>query len=132
MGPVPEFVPELVVRGIPFSPLLSYRVIHLLVDRVRVDLNFECSTVCPVLLGLMGIWQKQLGKMVERPNQSQPNHKSTTTSRWDILYNNATVPLRLSNIFSAAHNHKSVIVIPVVAEAILSGWRLHPSSELAH
>ena len=26
-----------------------------------VDLNFECSTVCPILLGLMGIWQKRLG-----------------------------------------------------------------------
>ena len=22
-----------------------------------VDLNFECSTVCPILPGLMGIWQ---------------------------------------------------------------------------
>ena len=27
-----------------------------------VYLNFECSTVCPILLGLLGIWQKQLGK----------------------------------------------------------------------
>ena len=26
-----------------------------------VDFDFECSTVCPTLLGLMGIWQKQLG-----------------------------------------------------------------------
>ena len=26
-----------------------------------VDLDFECSTVCPILLGLTGIWQKQLG-----------------------------------------------------------------------
>ena len=26
-----------------------------------VDLDFECSTVCRTLLGLMGIWQKQLG-----------------------------------------------------------------------
>ena len=26
-----------------------------------VDLNFECSTVCPTLLGLLGIWQKRLG-----------------------------------------------------------------------
>ena len=25
-----------------------------------VDLDFECSTVCPTLLGLMGIWQKRL------------------------------------------------------------------------
>ena len=27
-----------------------------------VDLNFECSTVCPILPRLMGIWQKELGK----------------------------------------------------------------------
>ena len=26
-----------------------------------VDLDFECSTVCPILPGLMGIWQKRLG-----------------------------------------------------------------------
>ena len=38
-----------------------------------VDMNFECSTVCPILPGLMGIWQKRLGKMVEHPNLSQPN-----------------------------------------------------------
>ena len=25
-----------------------------------VDLDFECSTVCPILLGLMGVWQKRL------------------------------------------------------------------------
>ena len=37
-----------------------------------VDLNFTCSTVCPILPGLMGTWQKRLGKMVELPNQSQP------------------------------------------------------------
>ena len=26
-----------------------------------VDFNFECSTVCLILPGLMGIWQKRLG-----------------------------------------------------------------------
>ena len=26
-------------------------------------MNFECSTVCPTLLGLMGIWQNRLGSM---------------------------------------------------------------------
>ena len=26
-----------------------------------VDLDFEFSTVCPTLLGQMGVWQKQLG-----------------------------------------------------------------------
>ena len=52
----------------------------------RADLNFECSTVCPILPGLMGIWQKRLGKMVEHPNQSQPNpglraHGDTLSAR---------------------------------------------------
>ena len=37
-----------------------YRVIHLVVG--CVNLNFECSTVCPILPGLMGIWQKRLGR----------------------------------------------------------------------
>ena len=38
-----------------------YRVSHLLVDLGWVDLDFECSAVCPILPGLMGIWQKWLG-----------------------------------------------------------------------
>ena len=43
------------------SPSLSpYRVIHLLWDLGWVGLEFSCSTVCPVLLGLMGIWQKRI------------------------------------------------------------------------
>ena len=37
-------------------------------------MNFESSTVCPVLPGLMGLWQKRLGKMGGwNTNQSQPN-----------------------------------------------------------
>ena len=47
-----------------------------------VDLDFECSTVCPTLLGLMGIWQKRLGMMVEHRFQStQPMSQLT----WDTL-----------------------------------------------
>ena len=26
-----------------------------------VDINFDCSTVCPIVPGMMGIWQKPLG-----------------------------------------------------------------------
>ena len=51
----------------------AYRVTHLLQDLGRVDFDFICSTVCPVLFGLMGIGQKWLCKMVKHPNQSQPN-----------------------------------------------------------
>ena len=38
-----------------------YRVFHPLVDLGWDDLDFECSTVCPILPGLKGIWQKRLG-----------------------------------------------------------------------
>ena len=38
------------VQGVPCSPRLGF-----------VDLDFECSTVCPTLLGLMGIGKKRLG-----------------------------------------------------------------------
>ena len=52
-----------VVQGVPCPRRLGF-----------VDLEFECSTVCPTLLVLMGIWQKrQLGKLVEHRNQSQTN-----------------------------------------------------------
>ena len=33
-----------------------------------VDLNFECSTVCPLLPWLMGTWQKRLGRWARRQN----------------------------------------------------------------
>ena len=49
------------VQGVPSELRLGF-----------VDLDFECSTVFPTLLGLMGIWQKRLGKLVVHRNQSQP------------------------------------------------------------
>ena len=41
-----------------------------------VDLKFECCNVCPILAGLMGIWQRQHRtwdnvETIELPNQSQ-------------------------------------------------------------
>ena len=38
------------IQGVPSELRLGF-----------VDLDFECSTVCPTLPGLMGIWQKRLG-----------------------------------------------------------------------
>ena len=32
-----------------------------LLGDLGVEMDFECSTVCPILPGLMGIWQKGLG-----------------------------------------------------------------------
>ena len=59
------------VQGVPSELRLGF-----------VDLDFECSTVCPTLLGLMGIWQKRLGMMVEHRFQStQPMSQLT----WDTL-----------------------------------------------
>ena len=39
----------------------NYRVAHLVVNLGWVDLNFDYSTVCLILPGLMGVWQKRLG-----------------------------------------------------------------------
>ena len=48
-----------------------------------VDLDFEFSTVSPSLLGLMGIWQKRLAKMVEHKSKSiQPRSQLI----WDTPY----------------------------------------------
>ena len=41
-------------------------MIYLLVD--WVELSFVCSTVCPILPGLLGIWQKRLGRWARRWN----------------------------------------------------------------
>ena len=54
----------------------DYRVTHLLANLGWVDLDFDCSTVCPILLGLVWIWQKRLSTWARWwniPNQSQPN-----------------------------------------------------------
>ena len=67
-----------------------YRVIHLVEHLGWVDLDFECSTVCPILLRLMGIWQKRARRWNTqiKINQIQPR----STSRWNTLYT-TTPPL---------------------------------------
>ena len=45
---------------------MVYRVIHLLLDLGWVDLDFSCSTACPVLPGLMKICQKPLCSWARR------------------------------------------------------------------
>ena len=53
------------VQGVPCACRLGF-----------VDVDFESSTVCPILLGLMGIWQKWLSTWARWwniPNQSHPN-----------------------------------------------------------
>ena len=41
--------------------VVKYRVAHLVANLGWVDLNFDYSTVCLILPGLMGVWQKWLG-----------------------------------------------------------------------
>ena len=53
-----------------------YRVAHLLANLGWVDFDFGCSTLCLVLLGLMGNWQKWLSSWARCWNiidQSHPN-----------------------------------------------------------
>ena len=55
---------------------LTYRVAHLLANLGWVDIDLCCSTLCLVLLGLIGNWQKLLSRWARgwsTPNQSQPN-----------------------------------------------------------
>ena len=43
-----------------FKSKTKYRVTHLLANLGWVDFDFGCSTLCLVLLGLMGSWQNWL------------------------------------------------------------------------
>merc|ERR1739842_245422 len=55
---------------------MGYRVVHLVVHLGWVDLKFECSAVCLILPGLVGIWQERLGSWARQWNSqipSQPN-----------------------------------------------------------
>ena len=49
-------------QGLPVSgDCIQYRVANLVANLGWVDLNFDYSTVCLILPGLMGVWQKRLG-----------------------------------------------------------------------
>ena len=71
------------IQGVPSARRLGW-----------VDINFECSTVCLILPGLVGIWQKHLGKMVEHPNQSQPTQVNERMGHpvVDLICLTATAP----------------------------------------
>ena len=45
-----------------YSPHVTYRVRHHLSDLGWVRFNANCSTICQVLLGLMGNWQNWMRK----------------------------------------------------------------------
>ena len=46
-----------------------------------VDLDFECSTVCPTLLGLMGTWQKRLAAGQDGGTQKSKSIQPRSESR---------------------------------------------------
>ena len=48
-----------------------------------VDLDFECSTVCLTLLGLMGIWAEAAGQ--DGGTQKSKSIQPRSTSTWDAL-----------------------------------------------
>ena len=58
-----------------------YRVAHLVANLGWVDLNFDYSTVCLILPGLMGVWQKRLGSWARwwnsqiQVNRTQVRHQ---------------------------------------------------------
>ena len=51
-----------------------------------VDLNFECSNVCPNLLGLMRIWHKRLGSWARWWNTEIKVNQTQSARRWVTLY----------------------------------------------
>ena len=60
----------------PISFAGLYRVTHLLANLGWVDLDFDCSTLCLVLPGLLGNWQNWLSSWARWwniPNLSPPN-----------------------------------------------------------
>ena len=50
-----------VILSRELQPAAIYSVAHLHANLGWVDLNFHYSTVCLILPGLMGVWQKRLG-----------------------------------------------------------------------
>ena len=65
----PVLVTEIDPLIVQFSCLIYlYRVAHLVANLGWVDFKFDCSTVCLILPGLMGVWQKRLGSWARRWN----------------------------------------------------------------
>ena len=85
-----EFVIDPAIQGVPSKLRLCY-----------VDLDFECSTVCLTLLGLMGIWQKWLGSWARwwnteiKVNPTQVSaHQGTPCSFGESVPSQSKGPLR--------------------------------------
>ena len=67
-------------------PML-YREVHLIAVLGWVDLYLGCSTVCPIRLGLMGIWQNWLCSWARWWNIQIKSTQPRSTIRLDTLYN---------------------------------------------
>ena len=58
---VPEPTIQVGDQGVTYTSACTYRVAHLVADLGWVNLNFDYSTVCLILPGLVGVWEKRLG-----------------------------------------------------------------------
>ena len=68
-----------------------------------VDLDFECSTVCPILPRLMGIWQNWLGRRARLWNiQIEVNPTQ--------VYDHLGRSVRMSALFSQSKQLNSVTI----------------------
>ena len=85
-----------------------------------VDFDFECSTVCPTLLGLMGIWLKRLCSWASqwnteiKFNPTQP--RSTRT--WDVLY--------------CCNSHFSVSVVAINSAGVSASYSLNHTVQVRY
>ena len=94
-----------------------------------IDLNFECSTVCPILPRLMGIWHKRLGRRASqpkprpRPNESPCSSVKTPCSPCTLKKANGLPTSCKKNLWTASWSEKSGSLGPREAAARLAANR---------
>ena len=97
---------------------------HLVANLGWVDLNFDYSTVCLILLGLMGVWQKRMGSWARWWNSQIKSIEARFATRWAILYMEKASPrsanfsrIIISLIMSVIHTtpnpHTNLKPLPV-------------------
>ena len=72
---------------------VQYRVIPLPQDLGWVDLDFGCSTVCPILPRLIGIWQKWLCSWARRWNPQIKVNPTQVLGQMNLRVGDAKCPL---------------------------------------
>ena len=115
-----------------FNAFVAIILLHQIIQGVPsvlglalVDLNFECSTVCPILPG-------QLGKMVEHPNESQPGPRadwtpSTVTRFYTMFFLKVLVANYLKLVLKTCDRWASFHHFQHCIENIPARKRFHPT-----